>query len=241
MDRLEVLAVFAHPDDAELLCGGALAAGVDRGERVGILDLTRGELGSRGTAAIRQAEAEAAARVLGVHRRDNAGLPDGALEDSHDARRHLAGWLRALRPRVVVTHWTGSRHPDHRAAAALVASAFFLAGLRNLDAAGEPFRPERLVLATAFRQDAPPPSLVVDVTGVVERKLAAVACYASQFDGVAGAGEVYPGGDRPLREQIRAHLAVDGARIRVRAGEPFVIHEPRALPSLGALDHVVTY
>jgi bacillithiol biosynthesis deacetylase BshB1 len=240
--QLDVLAIFAHPDDAELLCGGALAAGVDRGEQVGILDLTRGEAGSRGTPELRAEEARAAARVLGVASRDQAGLPDGRLVDDHPSRLVVADWLRRLRPRVVVTHWTEGRHPDHRAAAALVTAAFFLAGLRRLDTeGGEPFRPERLVHATAFRQDAPPPSLVVDVSAVVERKLEALACYRSQFQGVAGMGEVYPAGDRPLAEQVQAHLAVDGARIRVRAGEPFVIREPAALASLGALDRVSTF
>jgi N-acetylglucosamine malate deacetylase 1 len=233
---LDVLAVFAHPDDAELLCGGALASGVDRGERVGILDLTRGEAGSRGTPELRAREAAAAAEILGVALRRNAGLPDGGLDDGHAARRHLAGLLRDLRPRVVVTHWRDGRHPDHRAAAALVTSACFLAGLRNLDAQGAPFRPLKVVYATAFREDAPPPSFVVDVSAVVERKMAALACYASQFEGNAGAGEVLPAGDRPLFDQIRAHLAVDGSRIRVRAGEPFVTLEAMAAPSLGALD-----
>lgn len=232
---LDVLAVFAHPDDAELLCGGALAAGVDRGERVGILDLTRGESGSRGSPETRAAEAAEAASILGVHLRRNVGLPDGSLVDSHEFRRVLAGHLRALRPRVVVTHWREGRHPDHRAAAALVTSAVFLSGLRKLDAEGEPFRPTKLVFATAFREDAPPPSFVVDVSAVLERKMAALACYASQFDGNAGAGEVYPAGDRPLFEQIRAHMAVEGGRIRVRAGEPFFTTETAAAASLGDL------
>jgi N-acetylglucosamine malate deacetylase 1 len=232
---LDVLAVFAHPDDAELLCGGALAAGVDQGERVGILDLTRGESGSRGSPEIRAREAAAAAEILGVELRRNVGLPDGCLEDSHEARRIVAGHLRALRPRVVVTHWREGRHPDHRAASALVAAAVFLAGLRKLDAEGEPFRPTKLVFATAFREDAPPPSLVVDVSAVVERKMAALACYRSQFEGNAGAGEVYPAGDRPLFEQIRAHLAVEGGRIRARAGEPFFTMETAAAASLGHL------
>ncbi len=230
---LDVLAVFAHPDDAELLCGGALAASVDQGERVGILDLTRGELGSRGTPEIRDGEAAEAARVLGVELRRNAGLPDGSLDDSHGSRRHLARFFRELRPRVVVTHWMNGRHPDHRAAAALVTSTAYLAGLRNLDVDGKPFRPGKVVYATAFREDAPPPTFVVDVTATAERKIEALACYGSQFDGVAGMGEVFPAGDRPLLDQVRAHMAVTGSRVRVRAGEPFVTLETMALPSLG--------
>jgi N-acetylglucosamine malate deacetylase 1 len=241
LSSLDVLAIFAHPDDAELLCGGALARGVDRGERVGILDLTRGELGSRGTAELREEEAEAARRELGVHLRRNAGLPDGRLDDGHEARRLVAGILRELRPRVVVTHWLEGRHPDHRAAARLVTAACYLAGLRNLDASGEPFRPLRLLHAIAFREDAPRPSFVVDVTDTVERKMAALACFKSQFAGARGAGEVYPGGDRPLEDQIRAHLATWGSRIRRPFGEPFWAREPHLLETLGSTGDVSTY
>ena len=232
---LDVLAIFAHPDDAELLCGGALAVSVDRGERVGILDLTRGELGSRGTPERRAEEGARAAAVLGVHHREQAGFPDGQLEDTPETRQHLAGILRRLRPRVVITHWQAGRHPDHRAASALVTASSFLAGLRNLPCEGAPFRPHTVVYATAFREDAPPPSFVVDITTTLERKLAAVACYASQFDGVAGAGEVFPAGSTPLLDQIRAHASVDGSRIRCAAGEPFVTAETLAIPSLGFL------
>lgn len=238
---LDVLGIFAHPDDAELLCGGALARSVDRGERVGILDLTQGELGSRGSPEIRAREAAAASRVLGVHVRRNAKLPDGRLDDSHEARRVVAATIRKLRPRIVVTHWLEGRHPDHRAAARLVIAAAFLAGLRNLDAPGEPFRPTRLVHAIAFREDAPPPSFVVDVTDTLDRKLAALACFESQFTGARGAGEVYPGGDRPLEDQIRAHLAVWGSRIRCRFGEPFWVREPRPLDTLGEAGDVATF
>jgi N-acetylglucosamine malate deacetylase 1 len=238
---LDVLAVFAHPDDAELLCGGALARSVDRGERVGILDLTRGELGSRGSPELRAREAEAASRVLGVHVRRNVGLPDGRVDDSHPARRAVAAALRQLRPRVVVTHWLEGRHPDHRAAARLVTAAAFLAGLRNLDAPGEPFRPVRMVHAIAFREDAPPPSFVVDVTDTVDRKLAALACFESQFSGARAAGEVYPRGDRPLEEQIRSHLAVWGSRIRRPFGEPFWVREPWVLDTLGEAGNVTTF
>jgi N-acetylglucosamine malate deacetylase 1 len=233
--ELDLLAVFGHPDDAELLCGGSLAISADRGERVGILDLTRGEMGSRGTPELRAEEARAAARVLGVERRENAGLTDGAIVDDPESRRIVATWIRILRPRVVVTHWLRGRHPDHTAAASLVTAAAYLAGLRKLEPDHPSFRPHKVVYATAFREDAPPPSFVVDVTPAVDRKLKALACYPSQFEGVAGMGEVFPGGDRPLPEQIRAHMAVDGSRIRVAAGEPFVTLETLAVPSLGSL------
>jgi len=235
MEALDVLAVFAHPDDAEMLAGGSLARSSDLGERVGILDLTRGEMGSRGTPEIREAEARAAAEILGVSLRRNAGFPDAGIEDSYASRRHLAGLLRELRPAVVVTHWIESRHPDHRATARLVTNAAFLAGLRQLDAPGHAFRPRKVVHATLFREDAPPPSFVVDVSAYTERKLQALACHASQFDGARGMGEMFPGGERPFPEQVVAHLAYWGSRIRVATGEPFWTRETMVADTLGSL------
>lgn len=233
---LDVLAVFAHPDDAELLCGGALAKSAEAGERVGILDLTAGEMGSQGTPDTRAGEAARAAGILGVTVRRNAGLPDARLENDHATRLALVALLRELRPRVVVTHWKVGRHRDHRVASELVRDACFLAALRRLDAPGEPHRPLKLVYATAFREDADPPSFVVDITAQMERKLDAVAAYVSQFDGKVQAGEVHPGGHRPLLEQIRAHCAHHGSRIRVAYGEPFRVDETLSVSTLGSLD-----
>ena len=234
-EGLDVLAVMAHPDDAELLVGGALLRSADRGERTGILDLTAGEAGSRGSAELRRQEAEAAAEVLGLSERRTAGLPDGSLRNDREAQRTVAAILRELRPRTVVTHWIRGRHPDHREAAALTVDASFLAGLARLDAPGEPHRPFKVVHALTFRDDAPTPTFVLDVTDQMERKLEAVACYASQFEGVAGMGEVQPGGDRPLPDQIRAHAARDGARIRAAYGEAFWTRETLTWDSLGTV------
>jgi bacillithiol biosynthesis deacetylase BshB1 len=233
---LDVLAVFAHPDDAELLCGGALAKSADAGQRVGILDLTAGEMGSQGTPAQRAREAEQAAAVLGVSVRRCLGLPDSRLENGHEARTALAAVLRELRPRVVVTHWKVGRHRDHRIASELVRDACFLSALRKLDAPGDPFRPVVLAYATAFREDAGPPSFVVDVTGQIDRKIRAIEAYGSQFEGKTQAGEVFPGGDRPLPEQIRVRAACDGSLIRVAYGEPFRVDEALKIETLGALE-----
>lgn len=232
---LDVLALMAHPDDAELLCGGALIRAADRGERTGVVDLTAGEAGSYGSAGERRAEAERAAGVMGLSVRRSAGLPDAALTNDPASRRVVAALLRELRPRIVVTHWVHGRHPDHRAAAALVYDAAFLSGLMNFDAPGEPFRPLKVVHATAFRGDAAPPSFVVDITEQMERKMEALACYGSQFEGRSAAGEVFAGGDRPLPDQIRAMMAGYGSLIRVAFGEPFRTRETMAIESLGGL------
>lgn len=232
---MDLLAIFAHPDDAELLCGGALAKSVEAGQRVGILDLTAGEMGSQGTAELRADEAAKAAEALGVAVRRCAGLPDARLENSEAQRGVVVRYLRELRPRVVVTHWKIGRHRDHRIACELVRDACFLSALRKLDPPGNPFRPEKLVYATAFREDAPAPSFVVDVTEQMDRKLAAIRAYASQFHGKSQAGEVYPGGDRPLADQVRAQCAHYGSLIRTAYGEPFVLDEALQVETLGHL------
>ena len=232
---LDVLAIMAHPDDAELLCGGALAASADRGERVGILSLTDGGLGTRGSAAERVREAARAGEILGIRVRAQAGLPDAGLANDAATRRVVVEQLRALRPRVVVTHWTAGRHPDHRIAAELVSDACFLAGLTRFPADGTPHRPFKLAYATAFREDADPPTFVIDVTRQMERKLEAIAAYATQFAGQTGVGEVFPGGDRPVLEQVRAACARYGSLVRVGYGEPFRTRETLLQESLGTL------
>jgi bacillithiol biosynthesis deacetylase BshB1 len=232
---LDVLAIMAHPDDAELLCGGALAASADRGERVGILSLTDGGAGTHGSAERRAREAARAAEILGVERHASAGLTDAALLNTAESRRVVVEQLRVLRPRVVVTHWTEGRHPDHRIAAELVTDACFLAGLARFPAAGAPHRPFKLVYATAFREDAEPPTFVIDVSAQMERKLEAIAAFASQFGGKSGVGEVFPGGERPILEQVRAACARYGSLVRVAYGEPFRTRETVLQQSLGTL------
>lgn len=232
---LDLLAIMAHPDDAELLCGGTLIRSASRGKRVGILDLTAGEMGSSGSAATRQREATAASGQMGLATRMCAELPDSQLENDLHARLVLIAHLRALRPRIVITHWKVGRHRDHRIASELVRDACYLSGLRKIDLPSEPFRPEKLVYATAFREDADPPDFVVDITEQIERKLDVIALYTSQFEGATQAGEVFPAGERPLLEQIRAKSAHYGSLIRVRYGEPFRVDEAMAVDEITEL------
>lgn len=234
-EPLDLLAVMAHPDDAELLCGGALIKSASRRRRVGVLDLTAGEMGSSGSAAVRAREAAAAAAQMGLAERRCANLPDSALVNDAESRRVVAGHLRELRPRVVVTHWKVGRHRDHRIASELVRDACYLSGLKKLDVGGEPFRPLKLVYATAFREDADPPDFVVDISEQIDRKLDVLASYTSQFDGALQAGEVFPAGDRDLLAQVRAKSAHYGSLIRVRYGEPFRVDETMAVDELSSL------
>ena len=235
IEPLDVLAVMAHPDDAEIFCGGALIKSAEAGQRTGVLDLTAGEAGSQGTAETRAREASEAAAVMGLADRRCAGLADSGLVNDQGSRIVVATMLRTLRPRVVVTHWTEGRHPDHRAAASLARDASFLAGLKKFPAAGAPYRPDKVVYALAFREDPVKPTFVVDITNQMERKLEALSAYGSQFRGKSGIGEVYPGGDRPLFDQIRSVHATYGSLIRRGYGEPYWTEETVEASTLGTL------
>ena len=231
-EPLDLLAIMAHPDDAELLCGGSLSKAAAQGDRVGILDLTRGEAASVGSVETRAEEAARSAEVMGLHVRRNAGLRDSGLINDDMSRSIVVGLIRELRPRVIVTHWREGRHPDHRVAGRLAYDASFFSALKNYDAPGDPHQPEKVVHCLLFREDAPPPSFVVDITDHIDTKMAALACFESQFSGKASAGEVFGAGDRPLEDQIRAQCAHHGSRIRCAYGEPFWTRETVALESL---------
>ncbi len=222
---VDILAIAAHRDDVELLCGGTLARAAAQGHRTGILDLTRGEMGTAGSASLRGDEAERAARVLGVTARRNAGFPDAGLENTTATRHRVAALIRAFRPRVVILPYRSGRHPDHRIASQLGYDASFLAGLARIPVAGEPHRPEKILYALTYREDPVKPTFVVDISDQMETKMEAIACYASQFDGRTWGGEVFPGGERPLYDQVRMHAARYGALIRTEYGEPFYTTE----------------
>lgn len=232
---LDLLAIVAHPDDAELLCGGTLIRAADAGHRTGVLDLTGGETGTAGNAGLRAEEAERSSAILGLTTRRVAGLPDGSIENSPEARHVVARVLRELRPDTVILMWPEARHPDHRAASELGHDAAFVAGLSKAPIAGAPFRPRKVLYALAYREHAPKPSFVVDITEQMERKLDAIYAFGSQFEGKKGMGEVYPGGERELREQLKVHAAYYGGLIRAEYGEPFWTREAMAVEDVVGL------
>ncbi len=237
MSDLDLLAIFPHPDDAELTCGGTLHKTARRGQRVGILDLAAGEMASRGSPSIRAEEARRAAAVLGVALRENLGLPDTGIVNTPDTRRLVAGVIRRLRPRIVITSAPSpfGRHPDHREAAELVRDACFVAGLRRLDEGSEPHRPLKVLHSITYREDYLKPTFVVDISDEFERKVEAIGCYGSQFDGVVQAGEVYPNGE-PLLDIVRHQAAHYGSLIRTRYGEPFHTTETMRADDVVALE-----
>jgi bacillithiol biosynthesis deacetylase BshB1 len=225
-DTIDLLAIAAHRDDVELTCGGTLAKAAKAGHRVGIIDLTQGEMGTRGDAKTRAAEAERAAKTLGVMLRLNAQMRDAHLENNEASRKQLVELIRRTQPRVVILPFPVGRHPDHRVASELGRDACYLAGLSKYapEAGGEPHRPFKLLYALAYREDPVKPTFVVDISDVFEAKMQAIRCYGSQFDGAKAAGEVYPTG-QDLYELIRVQSAHYGSLIRRRYGEPFYTAE----------------
>jgi bacillithiol biosynthesis deacetylase BshB1 len=224
MNNIDLLAIAAHRDDVELTCGGTLAKAARAGQRVGIVDLTQGETGTRGDAATRAAEAERAAQTLGAQVRLNAGLRDAYLTNDEPSRRRLVELIRATRPRVVILPYPIGRHPDHGIAAELGRDACYLAGLAKYDAPGDPYRPFKLLHALAYREDPVKPTFVVDISDCFEIKMQAIRCYASQFEGASAAGEIFPAG-RDLYELIRIQSAHYGSLIRKPYGEPYFCYE----------------
>lgn len=226
----DVVAFAAHPDDVELFAGGTICTLVDRGHRVGLVDLTRGELGSRGTPQLREEEARRAARILGASVRLNLGMPDGNIRDTEENRLRVIGAIRTLRPRIALINAPECRHPDHVAASRLVANAIFYAGLTKIESRGEdgqpqePWRPHHVL--HYIQSIELEPTLVVDVSHVWERRMQALRAYASQFH----SSEYKAGDDEPetfvsnpaFMEWIEARMKVAGYRIGAAYGEPFI-------------------
>lgn len=176
---VDALAVAAHPDDAELGCGGTLLRLRALGKQTAVLDLTRGELGSRGSVEIRRREAAEASRILGLEFRENLGLEDGNIVCNQENRLQLVRVLRACRPRLIVTHSRGG-HPDHAQAATLVEEAVHDAGLVRIDSGQERFRPEKIAYWVFYSQNIVP-DIVVDISDFYEQKEQAVRAFASQL------------------------------------------------------------
>ncbi len=179
--NLDILAIGAHPDDVELAMSGSILVFAAQGKKVGVVDLTRGELGTRGNAHLRAQEAAAAAQVLKLSVRENLALPDGNVTDDQESRLAMIRVLRKYRPHLVFTHHPEdvSGHPDHRACCRLVQSAVYLSGLLRIDTGQERYRPEAVIFFNLPRSIFP--SFIVDVSHVYQEGRRAVAAYGSQF------------------------------------------------------------
>jgi N-acetylglucosamine malate deacetylase 1 len=235
MADLHVLAIFAHRDDAELTCGGTLIKLAAQGHRAGILDLTAGEMGSRGSAELRAEEAERAAAVMGLAVRENLGLPDAGITNTPETRCLVARVIRRHRPMIVIAPAQQGRHPDHRVSSELVRDACFTSGLAKIEPDLPKHRPRKVIHCLSYREDHLRPTFVVDISAEFERKLEAIRCYGSQFDSVTQAGEVYPNGD-PLYDIVRHQAAHYGSLIRTRYGEPFFTTETMRVDDITTLE-----
>jgi N-acetylglucosamine malate deacetylase 1 len=223
-DRLhaDVLAIAAHRDDVEQTCGGTLLRMAARGLRTAILDLTRGEAGTRGTAEDRACEAAEAARLLGVSRREVLDLPDGAIENTLENRTKIARILREVRPRVVILPYWQARHPDHAMVATLGYEACFLSGLAKVETGAAPHRPYKIVYASLYADVRP--SFIVDITPFIEQRHAALMAYKSQYANQnAGSALFVP--EEEIRERTFAEARHYGLLAGVKYGEPFVQKE----------------
>lgn len=244
IDRLDVVVFAAHPDDAELCAGGTIVKLVRRGYRVGVVDMTRGELGSRGTPERRIAEAAQAATLLGISVRHNLEMPDGDLVNTAEHRHRVIEMIRRYRPHVALINAPECRHPDHGAASRLCADAFYYSGLRRIettDASGAlqlPWRPHHVL---HYMQSIPfEPTFVVDVTEEWDQRMRALLAFTSQFH--TQAYEAAP--DEPqtfvsnpdFLEGVSAQARTYGYRVGARYGEPFLYrHGPVGVDDLFAV------
>lgn len=221
--KLDLLSITAHPDDTELTCGGTVIKMAEAGYRVGLLDLTGGESGTRGSAGLRSKEAARAWRVMGVAHRENLGLPDAALDHSREYKLKIAERIRALEPHTVILPYWEGRHPDHYTAGQIGYEACFLAGLSKAPLPGRPFRPFKIIYASMY-VPSQRPTFVVDITRQFEKKLKAILAYSSQFSPQRDQQNLFPS-QRDLRERVGSLARHFGLMIGVRYGEPFITRE----------------
>jgi N-acetylglucosamine malate deacetylase 1 len=223
--QLDVLAVFSHPDDAELTMAGTLLKLKSLGHRTGVLDMTRGEMGTRGTPETRAKEALDAARVMGLDARLNLELPDAHIMLSEESRQAMVRVLRQCRPRVVFTsHWDDP-HPDHAATSRIVREAARLATMRRYDEKAGLAAIKMPALAHAVYSRLVVPSFIIDVSEFVEGKMNSIRAHASQFYSAESKEPATRISDQGFLRQIEDRMRYYGSLIGVSAGEPFYVRE----------------
>jgi N-acetylglucosamine malate deacetylase 1 len=233
--KLDLLAIAAHPDDVELTCGGTLLKMAQRGYKTGILELTAGEMGTRGTAETRAKEATKAAKLLGVKWRDTLGVPDSDVQPLRQHKLRLAAVIRELKPRTVILPYWEARHPDHYNASTLGYEGCFLAGLKQLPLEGEPHRPFKILYSTAYAPVRP--TFVVDITPQYEQRRRAILAFGSQFrpKNSERKSRVFLAIDR-LEEEMNQLARHYGQMIGVKYGEPFLQKELMKVEDIVKMD-----
>jgi N-acetylglucosamine malate deacetylase 1 len=229
---VDILAIAAHRDDVEQTCGGTLLKMRSLGLETGILDLTQGEAGTRGSAAERAAEADAAARILGVRWRQALDLPDGRVENTFENRLKIVRVLRELRPRVVILPYWQGRHPDHYTTATLGYEACFLSGLARVDTGAPPYRPYKVLYASLYADVRP--TFVVDITPFMEQRYRSLMAYRSQYANAERGSTLFVP-EEEIRERTFAEARHYGQLAGVRYAEPFVQKEVGLVEDLMSL------
>ena len=219
---VDILAIAAHRDDVEQTCGGTLLKMRSLGLETGILDLTRGEAGTRGSAAERAAEAAAAAQILGVRWREALDIPDGRVENTWENRLKIVRVLRELRPRVVILPYWQGRHPDHYTTATLGYEACFVSGLARVETSAALHRPYKVIYASLYADVRP--SFVVDITPFLEQRHESLLAYRSQYANTEQGSALFVP-EEEIRERTFAEARHYGQLAGVRYGEPFVQKE----------------
>ncbi|MCA1750542.1 MAG: bacillithiol biosynthesis deacetylase BshB1 [Cryomorphaceae bacterium] len=238
--KVDILVITAHPDDAELSCGGTIISAVAQGKKVVALDLTRGELGTRGTAETRAEEATAAAKIMGLSARDNALLPDGFLANTRDQQMAILPFIRKYRPEIVITNAIRDRHPDHGKASELVSDACFLSGLKAIETSDRgqtqsAWRPRAVYHIIQDRRIEP--DFIVDISDSFEQKMEAIQAYKTQFytGEPQKEEEVTPISTPAFMDGLKSRAREYGRLINVEYGEGFTTERPAGVKDLSDL------
>ncbi|MFC1716440.1 bacillithiol biosynthesis deacetylase BshB1 [Candidatus Poribacteria bacterium] len=231
--ELDVLAFASHRDDIELTCAGTMIKLVDQGYKTGIIDLTAGEMGTRGSAEERAKEAEESAKILQIQHRENLGIPDANIEINMENKLKIVKAMRKYRPRIIFLPYWEDRHPDHARTGKLVSEAAFIAGLSKLDTGQPKHRPEKLIYYMCQYEFEP--SFIVDVTEQHERKMAAARCFKSQIYNPDYPGEQTMISSPEYMESIEVRSRYYGWRIKKTYGEPFLVREALEVEDIMAL------
>lgn len=245
--KLDILAFGVHPDDVELSCAGTLMVEINNGKKVGVIDLTRGELGTRGTAETRRQEAALAAEIMGVHVRENMGMRDGFFKNDEEHQLQIIQKIRQYRPEIVICNAIEDRHPDHGRSSKLVSDASFLSGLRKIETAldgvaQEAWRPKYVFHYIQDRYAEP--DFIFDITSVFNRKVESIKAYGTQFSNAT----VNPNDDEPQTyistpayfDTIISRHKMLGKRIGVEYGEGFITEKRIGIRSFDALIQITT-
>ena len=225
MNEVDILAIFAHPDDMELCVGGTLLKMKSLGYRTGTLDVTLGEMGTRGTPDERSLEAAEAAQILQIDVRENLGLPDGRVFLTDENRTKMVRVLRRLRPKVILTHQFDDPHPDHNHIAQLVRESARLASMQKYDAEAEQSRINVPIVAHNIFSQRVVPSFIVDISDFMEEKMEAIFAHRSQFYNPKSTELETRLTNRQFLDEIEHRARYYGALIGVEAGEPYFVRE----------------